>query len=147
MHDFDNETILLLNEGKYSELDLEKMFALKAFNGNRTLFESNWFAFEKLCNVLNDIKPNVNIMEPITLLQAAKAIKEIKKYCKDFNPEQEIRQYIANIAHEEGWYKLPEVLNFAQSELNMLQQNIELDEEQKKIQQLKHIAVEKYLEQ
>lgn len=145
-NDLDNETILLFNNNELSEDKLEKIFALKALNENKSLFENNWFAFEKLSNVLNDIKPNINILEPISILQASKAIKILTSKF-EFSPGQEVRQYIAYIAHEEGWTKLPDILNLCQNELDLLQpQNIELDDEQMKIQNLKHMAVKKYLE-
>lgn len=146
MNNLDNETILLFNNNKLSEDKLEKIFALKALNENKSLFENNWFAFEKLSNVLNNIKPNINILEPISVLQASKAIKVLTSNF-EFSPGQEVKQYIAHIAHEEGWAKLPDILNFCQNELNLLQpQSINLDDEQMKIQNLKHIAVAKYLE-
>jgi hypothetical protein len=144
MQNLDNESILLISEGKYSEQELEKIFALKALKENPGIL-GNAFTFEKLVYVLNGLKPNVMMLEPPTILHIAKAIKFLQNEFLDHKWHPEIKQYIAHVAYEEGWFTLPEILLFAQNELNSLHQNIELDEEQKEIQKLKHLAIEKYL--
>lgn len=145
MKHLDNETILLINE-KLNESQLERIFALKALKENPLILD-NVFTFEKLVYVLNDIKPNVDFFEPPTILHIAKAIKFLLEEYPDHKWHFEINQYIAHIAHEEGWVILPTVLSFVQEALTELQKNkeIELDAEQLKIQELKHKAVEKYL--
>jgi len=140
----DNESIILLSEGKHSEQELEKIFALKALQENPGIL-GNAFTFEKLCYVLNDLKPNITALEPPTTLHLAKAIQFLEKEYPKHNWHPEIKQYIAAISWEEGWVTLPGLLSFAQHELDMLHQNLELDEDQKKLQELKHLAVDKYL--
>lgn len=139
----DNDTILLLNETK-SEQELEFLFALKALKANPSLLE-NAFTFEKLVYVLNKQKPNVTHLEPPNILMIAKAIDFLKKDDPDIEFHREIAMYIACIAHEEGWIKLPEILSFADSQLALLTVEHELDEEQKALQDLKHKAVKMYL--
>lgn len=140
----DNESIILLSEGKHSEQELEKIFALKALQENPGIL-GNAFTFEKLCYVLNDLKPNITALEPPTILHIVKAVQFLEKQFPDHNWHPEIKQYIAYVAHEEGWVKLPSLLLFAQHELDMLHQNLDLDDDQKKLQELKHLAVDKYL--
>lgn len=140
MDDIDNETIVLLNDGRLSELELEKQFALNALQHNPGIL-SNPITFEKLCFVLNDIKPNMETFEPPCILVIAKALKHLKH---DWN--NEIIQYIAHIAHEEGWHRLPDNLKFAEEALKELQEEIELEQDEERMQELKHIAVKKYLE-
>ncbi len=140
MDDIDNETIVLLNEGRLSELELEKQFALNALKHNPGML-SNSTTFEKLCFVLNDIKPNMETFEPPCILVIAKALQTLKH---DWN--NEIVQYVAHIAHEEGWHRLPDNLRFAEEALKELQEEIDLDEDEQKMQELKHVAVKKYLE-
>jgi hypothetical protein len=144
MHDMDNETIILLSEGAHSEQQLEKIFALKALQENPGIL-GNAFTFEKLCYVLNDLKPNVIALEPPTILHIAKAVQFLEKQFPNHNWHPEIKQYIAAIAWEEGWVSLPGLLSFAQHELDMLHQNLDLDDDQKQLQTLKHEAVERYL--
>ena len=142
MFDMDNETIVLINEGKYTELELEKIFALKALKANPTILD-NPISFEKLCSVLNDIKPNMETFEPASVLMLAKALSIIKEH--EWN--NEIIQYIAHVAHGEGWLDLPKELKFAEPALKALQIDIEeLDEDALKLQELKHKAVERYLD-
>lgn len=144
MNNLDNETILLINNEKLNENQLEKLFALKALKENPSILD-NVFSFEKLVYVLNDIKPNIDFFEPPTILHIAKAIKFLSEQYPDHQWHFEINQYIAHIAHEEGWVSLPAILSFAQDALKELHKNTEFDEEQLKIQNLKHKAVEKYL--
>lgn len=140
----DNETILLINETK-SEDELELIFALKALKENSLILE-NAFTFEKIVYVLNKIKPNVTYLELPNILMIAKAVQYLNKnYNDNIEWHPEIKMYIAYIAKEEGWVKLPKILSFADHELSLLNINIELDEEQKILQDLKHKAVEMYL--
>lgn len=145
----DNETIILINDGKLSENQLEKTFALKALLNNPGIL-GNIFSFEKLVYVLNNMKPNVETFEPPTILHIAKAIQHLNLHYfhdldidKNWHPE--IKRYIAYLAQEEGWVYLPEILKFAQEDLNEISHAVELDEEQKQVQELKHKAVQKYL--
>lgn len=141
----DNETIVLIND-KYSEEELEHLFAVKALNANPSIIE-NIFVFEKLCYVLNGLKSNVDTFEPPSLLQISKAVKFInEKFDNDMLYNREVHEYIAHVAHDEGWYKLPDILLFAQPELDDLHKNHELDNDMMEIQKLKHLAVSKYLE-
>jgi hypothetical protein len=146
MLNIDNETIILVDEGKRSESELEKIFALKALRQNPGIL-GNAFTFEKLCYVLNDLKPDINTFEPPTILHICKAIQFLEKQYPNFNWHPEIKEYIAQIGLDEGWYLLPSVLNFAQKELDAISyKKEELNEDQKKMQELKHLAVKKYLE-
>lgn len=141
----DNETIVLIND-KYSEEELEHLFAIKALRANPSIIE-NIFIFEKLCYVFNKLKSNVDTFEPPSILQIAKAVKYIKEnFDENIEFNREIKEYIAHIAHDEGWYKLPDILLFAQPELDNLHKNHELDNDMMEIQKLKHLAVSKYLE-
>jgi hypothetical protein len=142
MDEVENETIVLINEGRLSELELEKAFALNALKHNPGIL-SNPITFEKLCFVLNDIKPNMETFEPPSILVVAKAVKELG-YDKEWS--NEIKYFIAFLAMEEGWVHLPSILEFAQEALNDIQEEIELDEEQIQIQELKHKAIKMYLE-
>jgi len=142
MDDLDNETIVLISGDRATELELEKHFALKALRHNPGIL-SNVTTFEKLCFVLNDIKPNMETFEPPCILVITKALHELEKHPEWNN---EIKQFIALIAMEEGWCKLPGILSFAQEALDDLQEDCELDEEQNKVQTLKHMAVKRYLE-
>lgn len=136
----DNETAVLINDGKLNENQLEKIFALKATKANPGLL-GNVFAFEKLVYVLNDLKPNVDIFDPPTILHIAKAIHLLGE--QDWHIE--VKKYIAHLAKEEGWVYLPEVLSFAQPELDEISHSVELDEDQQAVQNMKHHAVRKYL--
>jgi hypothetical protein len=136
-----NDTAVLINDGKLSEIQLEKIFALKALKSNPGLL-GNVFSFEKLVYVLNGVKPNVDIFDPPTILHIAKAL-HILGIKEEWHTE--IKKYIAHLAKEEGWVYLPKVLDFAQPELDEISHSVELDEEQKAIQKLKHQAIEKYL--
>lgn len=136
----DNETIILINDGKLSETQLERVFALRALKANPGLL-GNVFSFEKLVYVLNGVKPNVEIFDPPTILHIAKAVRSLGE--QEWHTE--VKKYIAHLAKDEGWVYLPEVLSFAQPELNEISHSVELDEEQKQVQNMKHQAVEKYL--
>jgi hypothetical protein len=141
----DNETIVLINDNKLSEQELEKVFALKALQENPGIL-GNVFAFEKLCYVLNNLKPNTTALQPPTILHLAKAIQFLQKEYPEHHWHREVKEYIAQIALDEGWYLLPSILNFAQKELDAISyKKEELDEDQKKLQELKHLAVNKYL--
>jgi len=143
--DMDNETIVLINE-TMNEGQLEKLFALKALKQNPGIL-GNIHTFSKLMEVLNNVKPSVDLFEPINLLCIAKGVKELN-LPKDFDWHDEIRWYTSNIAHEEGFLQLPEILNFAQDQLDELNNYFdynELNEDQKKIQEMKHLAIKKYL--
>jgi hypothetical protein len=144
-----NESIMLINgesEEGLSELALEHHFALKALEENPGIL-GNYLTFEKLVYVLNGMKPVVDVWEPPTILMIAKAIKYLQKIEQLPNEwHGEVVEYIAQIAHEEGWVDMPEVLQFAQKELKALQpQELDLDEEAKKNQAMKHEPVIQYL--
>jgi hypothetical protein len=136
----ENDTIVLINDGKLTETQLERIFALRALKNNPEILE-NVFTFEKLVYVMNGLKPNVDIFDPPTILHIAKAVHEL--HLTDLNFE--IRMFIAHIAFDEGWVTLPKVLSFAQPELDELSNEIELDEDQQAMQNMKHKAIEKYL--
>lgn len=142
----DNETLVLVNnESRYSESDLEKLFAYKAVEANPDILD-NPFVFEKFVYVCNDIKPNTDFFEPPTVLHIAKAISTMKKLRPEHLWGHEIKGYIAFIAHDEGWVNLPEPLSFAQHPLELLwPERPELDKEQEELQSLKHLAVKMYL--
>lgn len=139
----DNETLLLLNEKK-SEQEMEFLFALKALKENTQMLD-NAFVFEKMVYVLNHMKPNVTQLEPPNILMVAKAVDYLNKNFGKIDFHQEIKMYIAHIAFDEGWFTLPDVLSFAENQLDLLHVKIELDEEQKALQDLKHKAVAMYL--
>ena len=144
MNNLENDTILLLNEGKLSENQLEKIFALKAIKANTRILD-NVLYFEKLVYVLNGIKPNVWSFEPVTILHLCKAFEFLLKEYPDRTWGREVTEYIAHIAFEEGWHTLPTQLSFAQNALNALGNDVTLDEEQIELQKLKHQAVGMYL--
>ena len=140
----DNESVVLINNNDLSELKLERYFALKALQANPGILE-NFHTFGMLVYVLNDLKPNPDVWEPPTSLMICKAVDFLNK---NFNPSysREVIEYIAFIFHNEGWVDMPEVINFAASELKALQpQDLELSEEAKEIQHFKHMAVKEYL--
>lgn len=142
----DNETIVLINDNKLSELKLERLFALKALKENISLLD-NVFTFEKLCYVFNNLKANVETIELANILMIAKAIKTLKNLNYNHEWNNEIKQYIAHIAHSEGWLQLPEILSFAQDALKDLHQHEdELNSDQIKLQELKHKALATYIE-
>lgn len=136
----ENETLRLLLPHK-NEAEVEEFYAMQAMKANPALLD-NAFTFEKFCYALNHTKPNFEVFEPATILHIAKAVSKIPEH----NWNNEIKQYVAHVAWEEGWVKLPDILNFAQNELDALHPgNFELNEDQLKIQELKHLAVERYL--
>jgi len=137
-----NDTMVILNNEKLLETQLEKIFALKALKENPGIL-GNVFSFEKLVYVINGQKPNVDALELCSILMIAKAIKILGLEHYDWHSE--VKKYIAAIAHDEGWVDLPEILKFAQPELSELHKHTELNEDQTKMQELKHQAVEKYL--
>ena len=140
----DNETIVLIDDGKTPEAKLERLFALKAIKHNPELLD-NPMVFEKLCFVFNDIKPNMESFEPPCILVIAKAMQILGQIKTSWN--NEITQYVAHIAQEENWVRLPDILIFAQEALEDLQSDYGiLDEDQKLMQSLKHNAVKHYLE-
>ncbi len=140
MLNHDNETLLLINE-KLSEIQLERVFALKALSVNPEILD-NPVVFEKMVYVLNEIKPNFEAFNPPTTLQVAKAASMLGS--RTWHPD--IVKYIAHIAHEEGWVEMPSILSFANEELKSLHAgDYTLDEDQQKVQYLKHKAVELYL--
>ena len=140
MNNLENDTIILLNEGRLNENQLEKIFALRALKSNPGIL-GNIFTFEKLVYVLNGFKPNVDILEPSTILHITKAVKLLGEQ----NWHREVKKYIAVLAFEEGWVKLPDILKFAQDDLDEISNKVELDEDQAKVQHLKHLAVERYI--
>ena len=147
----DNETVVLINhesKNPISELELEKYFAVKALNENPGIL-GNAFTFGLLCHVLNNIKPDTNTWEPPTVLMFAKAVDFLNKKMFVDKPHiwhPEICEYIAQISHAEGWVKLPEVLEFAQKELNNLQpKEVMLDDDGKENQKKKMDACYTYL--
>jgi hypothetical protein len=140
MNNLENDTIVLLNDGRLYENQLEKIFALQALKSNPGIL-GNVFTFEKLVYVLNGFKPNIDILEPSTILHIAKAVKLLGEQ----NWHREVKKYIAEIAFEEGWCQLPDILKFAQDELDEISNEVKLDIDQQKMQDLKHKAVERYL--
>lgn len=142
----DNETIVLINNNKIPEIELEKYFALKALKENPGIL-GNFFTFEKLVYVLNNIKPNVDVWEPPSILMVAKAINELNKLGQlPQQWESEVKEYISQLAYNEGWISLPEILGFAQNELDNIQpEKLDLTEQMKQLQELKHLAVREYL--
>jgi len=142
----DNETLLLALPDK-SEAEMERFFAEKAIRENPEAVLSSVVPFEKAVYVFNDLKPNFTTFEPLNTLCNAKAVHEIKKILPDWEFNSEINYYLAYIAWGEGWVKMPDVLSFAQTELDKIAPaHQELDEEQKKFQMLRHAAAEKYME-
>jgi hypothetical protein len=135
----DNETLVLINE-KLSEVQLEKIFMTKALQARPESLD-NPIIFEKIVYVLNGLKSNSEAFHPPTILHLAKAAQLIGNRVWS----HEIVQYIAHIAHEEGWVDMPEVLLFANDALHALHASHELDEDQKRVQLLKHRAVTLYL--
>lgn len=145
MLDHDNDTISIINGGKLSEAELEKIFVLKALRVYSHLLDDA-FVFEKTVYVLNDVKPNIESLQPPTVLHIAKAVKFINQLYPTHQWSHDVIYYIAHIAHEEGWATLPSILKFADHALVELQpETPELDEDQHKLQALKHKAVEIYL--
>jgi hypothetical protein len=146
MQDLDNESIIIISNGKLSEIELEKIFALKAIKANTRILD-NVLYFEKLVYVLNGIKPNVWSFEPVTVLHLCKAFEFLHKEFPKRTWNREVLEYIAHIAFEEGWHTLPTQLAFAQNALNILGNGVTLDEEQIELQKLKHQAVGMYLQE
>jgi hypothetical protein len=144
MHNWDNEAILLVNENKLSETELETLFALKALKAHPEILDSVLY-FEKLVYVLNKLKPNTWSFEPVSILHLCKAFVFFHKEYPDKVWDREIVEYIAHIAYDEGWMTLPSNLIFAQNSLDLLGNRVTLDEEQLELQKLKHQAVEMYL--
>jgi hypothetical protein len=144
MHNWDNEAILLVNENKLDETELETLFALKALKANPEIL-NNVLYFEKLVYVLNKLKPNTWSFEPVSILHLCKAFAFFHKEYPDKVWDREIVEYISSIAYDEGWVTLPAGLIFAQNSLDLLGNRVTLDEEQLELQKLKHQAVEMYL--
>lgn len=142
----DNETFIFANNSsRYSEGDLEKLFAFKAIESNPYILD-NPFVFEKFVYVCNGIKPNVDYFEPPTILHIAKALQTAKHLRPEHLWGHEIKMYIALIANDEGWVNLPDPLKIAQGTLESLwREKPTLDDEQKELQRLKCLAVKMYL--
>jgi len=140
----DNDTLRLILP-KRSEEDMEYFFAEKAVKNNPAILDGV-VAFEKVCYALNKLKPNFETFEPLPIICIAKAVSILNGIVPDWKPNSEISRYIAYIAHDEGWFKPPNYLSFAAEELNKLNAVHELDEEQRKLQELKHEAVKKYVQ-
>ena len=148
--DCDNDTFLLENDGKLTESELEEIFVFKALGQNPGIL-GHTHSFMKVMEVLNGTKPNVDYFEPISILCIAKGIKilnsKLHEYMQNHAWHPEIKLLISCIAHDEGWIKLPDILSFAQNELDELQEEFEIDEEINKLQELKHWAIQKYLQE
>ena len=144
-----NEAILLALPHR-PEHEMERVFAEKAIRGNPHEVLDKVLAFEKCVYVFNNLKPDFTTFEPLGTLCNARAVKEILGIVPDWKFHREIRHYLAYIAWQEGWVRMPDILSFAQRELDDITPgstwNIGLDDEQQKLQALKHAAVKKYLE-
>lgn len=127
MINFDNETIILLNPNLPSE-ELEELFAIKALVNNPNAILQNIMAFSSFCLAVNGIIPNPESVEIPNLLMVCgavyKAEKALNKKLLFLEPaDHQTITYIANIAFDEGWVILPDILKFAQKELNKLTSN------------------------
>ena len=120
----DNETIILNNPGT-SDQDLEELFAIKALINNPNAILQNVVAFEKFCFAVNGLIPDPEVMDIPNVLMVAYAVKKIEEVLKKklilIEPADHFTIcYIANVAYDEGWVILPELLHFAQHELDKL---------------------------
>ena len=124
MLDQDNETIIL-NNPSVSDEDLEELFAIKALVNNPNCIIQNILGFEKFCFAVNGIIPNPDAVDIPNILMVAYAVKKaeevLKKKLLFIEPADHTTiVYIANVAFDEGWVKLPSILSFAQKELDKL---------------------------
>ena len=120
----DNETIIL-NNPDVSDEDLEELFAIKTLIGNPNVILQNCMAFEKFCFAVNGIIPNVEAVDIPNVLMMAYAVKKAeavlnRKLLFEEPADHTTIVYIANVAWDEGWVKLPTILSFAQHQLDKL---------------------------
>ena len=124
MLSMDNETIILNNPSLTDE-QFEELFAMKALAINPNAIITNVMAFEKFCFAVNGIIPNPEAVDIPNVLMIAGAIQKIesflnKKLTFSEPSEHTVACYIAHVAFDEGWVILPNILSFAQNELNKL---------------------------
>lgn len=120
----DNETIILTNPDMSDE-DLEELFAIKALVVNPDMVLTNVMAFEKFCWAVNKIIPNIEAFDPPNVLMIAYAVKRAEEVLHRkllfIEPHEHTTiVYIANICWDEGWVILPNILHFAQHQLDKL---------------------------
>ena len=124
MLDMDNETLILLHPNSTDE-ELEELFAIKALIKNEQGILQNVMAFEKFCFAVNTIIPNPEVVDIPNVLMIAYAVKKAEKVLNKkllfLEPADHTTiVYIANVAFDEGWVLLPDILYFAQHQLDKL---------------------------
>ena len=122
--EMDNETIILLNPDMSDE-DLEELFAIKALIINPNAILQNCMAFEKFVFAVNKIIPNVDAVDIPNVLMIAYAVKKAEEVLKrkllfEEPADHTTIVYVANICWDEGWVILPNILHFAQHQLDKL---------------------------
>jgi hypothetical protein len=120
----DNETIILLHPDLPDE-DLEELFATKALYNNPNAILQNVMAFEKFCFAVNGEIPNPDAVDIPNVLMMACAVKKAEKILHrkllfSEPADHTTIVYIAHVAFDEGWVILPDILQFAQHELDKL---------------------------
>ena len=120
----DNETIILNHPGLKDE-ELEELFAIKALMVNPNAVLQNVNAWEKFCFAVNGIIPNTDAVDIPNVLMVACAVQKAetalhRKMLMTEPADHTTIVYIANVAWDEGWVILPDLLHFAQKELDKL---------------------------
>lgn len=103
-----------------NEESKNKLMAIKVVMANE-YFWNEWEVFEKVCTALNSRVPVFQTMDDLSIGELALAVHLVSKLKRrPFGIE--VKAYVASEAQEEGYVMLPEVLSFAQEQLDSLMQ-------------------------
>jgi hypothetical protein len=103
-----------------NEESKNKLMAIKVVMANE-YFWQEWEVFEKICVAFNSRVPIFQTMDDLSIGELALAVHLVSKLKKrPFGIE--VKAYVASEAQEEGYVMLPEVLSFAQEQLDSLMQ-------------------------
>tara|TARA_Y100000592_G_C5468155_1_gene317889 strand:- start:1688 stop:2197 length:510 start_codon:yes stop_codon:yes gene_type:complete len=100
----------LINEfPKLDSLERQKLYVYRILRRSRAAYE-DLNVFENVCLVLNDISPNVEIMEGLSPEQIWKAVGIIHGIYPEIEFSHEVSMYIKMMCNEGGCFFYPENL-------------------------------------
>lgn len=99
------ETLKQFDE-QISSLEIQKELAKKVIKNTEAPFV-DFYVFDKIVHVLNDIEPSEESLDGATPEMVWKALEEIKKIREEFTLSYEVKTYIKFIFKEEGFLFYP----------------------------------------
>jgi len=133
--DWEPETLWETIRDDYScrvnEENKNKIMAVRVLIGS-SLFWTEWEVFEKVVAAFNDRVPIFRMKEDVSLGEIAYTVSVANKI-RDRDYGGEIEAFVAAEAFEEGYVKLPEVLSFAQEDLDELSKDTESEKLKSKL--------------